>query len=86
MNILTEAEIVTRANEVVGPYGLRAEVMPDINSVGVQGDGRVYLPVLNLIGPMQTDDPRLPVLSSVLTNTLPISRVTLEIAMADPMV
>lgn len=79
-----EREIVEQANAIVNAVagavsGISAELLPDAFSVGVQGDGRVYRPVLVLIGPHPGWE-ILGKLSDELTNTLPISRVTLELA------
>ncbi|OGZ44866.1 MAG: hypothetical protein A3J54_00380 [Candidatus Ryanbacteria bacterium RIFCSPHIGHO2_02_FULL_45_13b] len=80
IDLIDKAEVLSRANKIVLPYGLSAEFLEGIYSVGVQGDERSYLPVLCLIGSMRVDDPHLPQISNELTNTLPINRVTLEMA------
>lgn len=80
IDLIDKEEVLLRANKIVSPYDLRAEFLEGIYSVGVQGDERSYLPVICLVGPMRVDDSRLPEISSELTNTLPVNRVTLETA------
>lgn len=75
---MDEQEILYRANEMVAPYGLRAELFPDIWSVGVQGDQRTFTQIVNLIGPHPGND-TLAMLSTKICNELPINRVTFEI-------
>lgn len=75
--------VLRRANEMAEPYGFRAEYFPGeeglIRTVGVEGDSRVYLPVLCLIG-SNPDQEVWAALSTKITNELPISRVTVELA------
>ena len=80
IDLIDKKEVLLRANKIVAPYDLRVEFLEGSYSVGVQGDERSYLPVLCLVGSMRIDDPRLPEISSELTNTLPVNRVTLETA------
>lgn len=75
---MDEQEILRRANELVASYGLRAEIMPGIFSVGVQGDGRTYTPVIELIGTHPGNE-LLRKISTELSNTLPINRVTIRL-------
>ncbi len=75
---MNDQEILQKANELVAPYGLRAEIFPDLFSVGVQGDGRTYTPIINLIGPHPGDEV-LKKLSTEISNTLPVNRVTIQI-------
>lgn len=76
---MEESEIVMRANEIVSPHKLKAEMLDGIQSVGVAGDARTYLPVLTLIGPFPGWEV-LEKLSTEITNSLPVSRVTFELA------
>lgn len=75
----TNQEILARANEIVSPYGLEAEILEDIFSVGVGGDDRTYTPVINLKGPFPGYEV-LAKLSTEISNVLPINRVTFELA------
>lgn len=75
---MSEQEILQKANEMIASHGLTAEILPDLFSVGVQGDGRTYTPILNLIGPHPGNDV-LKKLSTELSNNLPINRVTIQI-------
>lgn len=75
---MTKTEILVRANEIVSPHGLRAEIFEGINSVGVGGDNRTYTPVINLVG-VYSDWEILGALAREIANTLPINRVTYEI-------
>lgn len=74
--------VLRQANEMVKPHGFRAEYFPGeegpIRTVGVEGDERVYLPVLCLIG-SNPDQEVWAALSTKITNELPISRVTVEL-------
>ncbi|MBI2625489.1 hypothetical protein HY442_00665 [Candidatus Parcubacteria bacterium] len=75
--------VLRQANEMVEPYGFRAEYFPGeegpIRTVGVTGDERAYLPVLCLIG-SNPDQEVWEMLSTKITNDLPIGRVTVELA------
>ena len=75
----SDEKITAAIDVIVSPYGLKAEVLPDILSVGVQGDERTYLPVVILTGP----HPGYEVLSRLsldITNSVPINRVMFESA------
>lgn len=77
---MEKEEILARANEIVVPYELRAEIFEDpIRSVGVGGDERTYTPVINLIGSFPGYE-ILAKISSEISNTLPINRVTFQLA------
>lgn len=76
---MSEEEIIRIANEIAGPFGLKAEIFPDIYSVGVQGDEKTYLPVMNLIGPFPGNK-ALEKISNEITSRLPVNRVTIQIA------
>ena len=76
---MSNDELLKRANEIAAKHGLKAEFLGDAHSVGVRGDDRAYLPVIVLVGPF----PGWIVLeqvSSEITNTLEIGRVTYEFA------
>ena len=76
---MTIEEIVARANVIVAPYGLKAEILKGIHSVGVGGDNRTYTPVICLKGKFPGWDV-LATLSTEISNALPINRVTFETA------
>jgi GMP synthase PP-ATPase subunit len=63
--------------KILRPFCLRAEITP-IQSVGVVGDERSYLPVVIITGPFPGWD-TLEVISTHITNELPVSRVAYEI-------
>ena len=65
-------------NEIVSPYNLRAEIIAGIMRVGVRGDARAYLPVVNLIGPFPDYD-ILSDLSTQITNKFNIGGVTFQL-------
>lgn len=71
------SDLLTRANNIATKYHLRAELLP-VHSVGVQGDERTYRPVVVLIGPFPGWD-IIEKVSSELTNTLELNRVTYQI-------
>ena len=75
---MNNEDLLRRANEIVAPYGLQAELLPDIFSVGVQGDNRSYLPVIVLKGPFPGWDV-IQKVSTEIPNTLPVNRVTYDI-------
>lgn len=75
---MTDAEIVQRANDLVTPFGLNAEILPGIRSVGIRGDARAYLPTMNLSGAFPGHD-ILAELSTRITNELEIGRVTFQL-------
>lgn len=68
--------------EIVLPYGLKAELWPDTKRVCVRGDGRGYLPILNLIGPPPSHE-ILANLSGMITNKFEIGSVTFQLAQKD---
>ncbi len=75
---MTELEVLKVANEIVSPYGLRAEFLGDAYSVGVGGDSRSYTRVIVLIG----SHPRNEILASLSTeigNRTGINRITIEL-------
>ncbi len=77
---MNQEEILVRANAIVAPYNLRAEIFGDpIGSVGVGGDERTYTPVINIIGFFPGYE-ILARISSEISNTLPINRVTFQVA------
>lgn len=77
---MEEKEILKRANQIAEQHNLTAEIPEGIRSVGVGGDERSYTPViiLKLKGPFPGWD-IINKISTEITNTLPINRVTLEI-------
>ena len=76
---MDKRELLEKANRIVSPYGLRAEIFEDILSVGVGGDERSYMPVINIIGKFPGYK-NLSKISSEITNVLPVNRVTFQIA------
>jgi GMP synthase PP-ATPase subunit len=72
-------EIIRIANEIARPFNLKAEIFPDIYSVGVQGDEGTYSPVVNLVGPFPGNK-ALEKISNEITSRLPVNRVTIQIA------
>ncbi|TSC71968.1 MAG: hypothetical protein G01um101438_799 [Parcubacteria group bacterium Gr01-1014_38] len=78
---MSEEDILRSVNEIVAPYGLRAEIFGGIRRVCVRGDARAYLPVLNLIGPFPGYDV-LAALSTKISNIFDIGGVTFQVAAA----
>lgn len=76
---MSEDEIACRANAIVAPYNLKAEILSGIQSVGVGGDERTVTAVINLIGP-NPGNHVLANLSSKISNNLPVNRVTYELS------
>lgn len=76
---MSETEILEAANKIVGLYGLKAEFLGNVYSVGVGGDNRTYTRTLVLMGPNPGDE-ILASLSTKISNTLGINRVTFELA------
>lgn len=76
---MSEEEILRIANEIAIPYGLKAEIFPDIFSVGVQGDGRTYTPVIVLVGLFPGHDVW-DYISREISSRTSVNRVTVEIA------
>ncbi len=75
---MSEKEVLRIANEIAAQFGLKAEIFTDTKSVGVQGDAKTYLPVINLVGPFPGHD-ALTKISNEITSRLPVNRVTIEI-------
>jgi GMP synthase PP-ATPase subunit len=78
MTEMSGFKILCRANEIVGNHKLEANFLEGVRAVGVQGDNRVYLPVMVLRGPFPGWE-ILGELSTQITNELPISHVTYDI-------
>ena len=74
-----KAEILQQINGIVAQYGLRAEYLEGIQTVGVQGDDRSYTPTVVLVGPFPGHEV-LATLSSKISNDTPVNRVTFELA------
>ena len=74
---MEDTELLEKTNKIVEPYGLTAEILPDISSVGVQGDSRTYSPVMVLKGPFPGWD-ILEKLSTEISNTTQVNRVTYD--------
>ncbi|MEK7150646.1 MAG: hypothetical protein AAB783_00400 [Patescibacteria group bacterium] len=79
--LIGEPEILARANEIAQRYGLSVEIPEGIQSVGVGGDERTYTPIVFLIGPFPGWEV-IEKISSEISSTLPINRVTYQIAKA----
>jgi GMP synthase PP-ATPase subunit len=77
MNTMPQEKVLRRANEIVSNHNLKAEILPGVQAVGVQGDNRVYLPVMVLMGPHPGWD-ILGQLSTQITNELPVSHVVYD--------
>jgi hypothetical protein len=75
---LKNEELLEKIDKIVKHYGLRAEILAGIYSVGVGGDERSYTPVINLIGPFPGHD-ILEKISNEITNTFKINRITFQI-------
>lgn len=76
---MEKEEILRRANEICAPHNITAEIMEGILSVGVQGDGRTYTPVICLKGDFSNWE-ILAELSNKISSELPINRITYEMA------
>lgn len=76
---MPDEEILRIANEIAVPYGLVAEILTGIYSVGVQGDEGTYTPVINLIGKFPGHN-ALEKISNEITNRMLVNRVTFQIA------
>lgn len=72
-------ELLMKVNVISLKHDLKAEFLPGAYSVGVRGDARSYLPTVVLVGPFPGWDV-LEVVSSEITNSLEIGRVTYEFA------
>lgn len=73
-----KVEMLMQINVLATKYGLRAEFVGDIRSVGVQGDARTYTPAVVLIGPYPGDE-QLDELSRKIWNGVNVNRVTFDI-------
>ena len=71
--------IIEEVDKIVAPYGLHAEILGDRCSVGVGGDERSYTLTVNLIGVFPGNEV-LARLSSEISSTLPINRVTFQLS------
>ena len=69
--------ILEEVAKLVTPFGLHAEILDDVFTVGGGGDNRSYTPVVVLVGPNPGWEV-LKELSGQISNTLPINRVTYE--------
>ena len=78
---IKKKELLKKANRIVAPYGLRAEIFKGIISTGVTGDKRSRTPVINLVGLFPGYDV-LTKVSNEITNSLEgkINRVTFQTA------
>ncbi|OGZ63594.1 MAG: hypothetical protein A3A98_02885 [Candidatus Staskawiczbacteria bacterium RIFCSPLOWO2_01_FULL_40_39] len=79
VSVMSEVELLEMANKIIEPYGLRAEFLGDVHSVGVGGDCRTYTRVMVLIGSYPGNE-ILASLSTKLGNTTGINRITFELA------
>ena len=73
---MTNDAMLSAIQEMVSPYGLKAELWSDVKRVCVRGDGRAYLPILNLIG-FPPDQETLGRISTAITNQFDIGSVVL---------
>ncbi len=74
-----EEEVVRIANTVVGPYGLKAEMMPKEHMArGAQGDEPTYTRMILLTGP-KINQRLFMELSTRITNLVPVNKVLFEI-------
>jgi len=71
--------VLAFANRMASPYGLHAEYLKGIRTVGVQGDDRTFTPTIVLCGPFPGWDV-LGELGTAIPNALPVNRVTYEFA------
>lgn len=75
--------VETRANKILGPYGLKSRLMPTMTT-GVQGDRRTYAFVLMLETQPNPDYEIIGELSRKLTNEISeINRIVLTTAASD---
>jgi GMP synthase PP-ATPase subunit len=72
-------ELLAKVNAAIKPFGcIATELGPD--SVGVQGDGRVYCPTVFVKFPLGISIEQVALISNKVTNEVPgISRVLMEI-------
>lgn len=73
------AQLEADAQALTAPLGFTARVMDGVMSVGVQGDGRAYEPVIEISGPYED----VAKVSNLLSNRLRISRVAYTLAVKD---
>ena len=77
---MTDSEVLKIANEIVDPYGLKAEfIIDEPCSVGVGGDCRTFTKAIVLIGAHPKDD-TLASLSTEISNKTYINRITIQLA------
>jgi len=74
---MTDEESLAMAQNIISPYGLVAEFLGEVRTVGVAGDGRTYGKVIVLMG-THPGNPVLEELSTRITNQTGITRVTFE--------
>ncbi len=72
-----EERMIAAVNELVSPYGLGAEFLGQVMTVGVVGDFRAYTRVINLTG-LPIHHKVLACLANDICNTFPITRITFE--------
>ena len=80
---MTNDAILAAIQEMVAPYGFKAELWPDIKRVCVRGDSRAYLPTVNLIG-IPPNHEVLAQISTAITNQFEVGTVTLQLAEKTP--
>lgn len=82
--VMTEAETLQVVREIAGQYGLQADFLPGIQSVGVGGDDRTYTPVVCLVGtdPFPSHEV-LATLSTLISNQTGLNRVAFQISCQD---
>ncbi|MBS3903354.1 MAG: hypothetical protein KGZ30_03225 [Anaplasmataceae bacterium] len=73
-------ELRRQAKEIAQKHGMEAEVPEGVSSVGVGGDHRTYTPIVILSSSTFPDHEALARASTEITNSLPVNRVTFEIA------
>ncbi len=76
---MTEKEILEKAKDIVFGYGLSAEILEGAYSVGVGGDERTYMPVINIIGKFPGYK-KLSKISEEITNTLNVNKVVFQLS------
>lgn len=85
LNKAQRQEVLAACNGIVAAHGLRCSFLEGVRrggvamAVGVTGDARAYTPVINLKGPFPGYN-ELARLSTEISNTLPIIKVTYELA------
>ena len=77
---MIDLEALKLANAIVNPYGLQAEFLGNVRSVGVGGDCRTYTRAIVLTGALPVPDyDTLRSLATQIGNTTRINRITIEI-------